>query len=214
MIWCLGDVIGYGPDPNECVALLREQEHLSLSGNHDWAVLGRLDKDSFNEDARVAINWTQRVLTEENRDYLEELPSLLVKEPFTLAHASPRQPVWEYILEQVTAAANFDHFETPYCLVGHTHAPVIYEQSGNTSAEAREPLYAEPIALNEVRLIINPGSVGQPRDYDPRAAYAILDGDELTWEHRRVSYPVEQTQARMSGFGLPYRLVARLEFGW
>lgn len=213
-IWCLGDVIGYGPDPNECVALLREQEHLSLSGNHDWAVLGRLDQDTFNEDAQVAINWTRRVLTEENQQYLEELPSLTVEEPFTLAHASPRQPVWEYILESVTAAANFDHFETPYCLVGHTHAPVIYEQSGRGSAEAIAPVYADPFSLNDVRLIVNPGSVGQPRDYDPRAAYAILDSDSLTVEHRRVAYPVERTQSRMSQFGLPYRLIARLEFGW
>lgn len=213
-IWCLGDVIGYGPDPNECVALLREQEHLSLSGNHDWAVLGRLDRDSFNDDAQVAISWTQRVLTEESQQYLEALPSLVVEEPFTLAHASPRQPVWEYILESVTAAANFDHFDTPYCLVGHTHFPVIYEQSGRASAEALAPLYFEPFSLNDVRLIVNPGSVGQPRDYDPRAAYAILDTAELTWEHRRVAYPVERTQSRMSNFGLPYRLISRLEFGW
>jgi predicted phosphodiesterase len=213
-IWCLGDVIGYGPDPNECVALLREQEHLSLSGNHDWAVLGRLDLDTFNEDAQVAIGWTRRVLTEKSRQYLEELPSLLVEEPFTLAHASPRQPVWEYILESMTAAANFDHFQTPYCLVGHTHAPVIYEQSGSAWAEAIAPIYAEPYPLNKVRLIVNPGSVGQPRDYDPRAAYAILDCDKLTLEHRRVAYPIEKTQSRMSEFGLPYRLIARLEFGW
>lgn len=213
-IWCLGDVIGYGPDPNECVALLREQEHLSLSGNHDWAVLGRLDLGNFNEDAQVAIGWTRRVLTEESRQYLEELPSLLVVEPFTLAHASPREPVWEYILEGMTAAANFDHFETPYCLVGHTHAPVIYEKSGSAWAEAIAPIYAEPYSLNEVRLIANPGSVGQPRDYDPRAAYAILDCDKLTLEHRRVAYPVEKTQLRMSQLGMPYRLIARLEFGW
>lgn len=213
-IWCLGDVIGYGPDPNECVALLREQEHLSLSGNHDWAVLGRLDRDSFNEDAQVAIKWTQRVLTEESQRFPEELPSLVVDGPFTLAHASPRQPVWEYILESVTAAANFDHFETPYCLVGHTHAPVIYEQSGGDSAEAIAPVYAEPFSLDDVRLIVNPGSVGQPRDYDPRAAYAILDCDAFTIEHRRVAYPIERTQSRMGQFGLPYRLIARLEFGW
>jgi predicted phosphodiesterase len=213
-IWCLGDVIGYGPDPNECVALLREQEHLSLSGNHDWAVLGRLDRESFNEDAQVAISWTQRVLTDESQHFLEELPSLTVEEPFTLAHASPRQPVWEYILEGVTAAANFGHFDTRYCLVGHTHAPVIYEQGEHSPAEAVEPVYGEPIALNDVRLIVNPGSVGQPRDYDPRAAYAILDADKLTWEHRRVAYPVERTQTRMSQFGLPYRLISRLEFGW
>lgn len=138
-IWCLGDIVGYGPDPNECVELLQEHKHLSLSGNHDWAVLDRLDIFTFNADARDAITWTTDQLTTENRAYLDALPSLLVLEPFTLAHASPRHPVWEYILDQNTAAANFPCFSTPYCLVGHTHAPIIYEELPGKDAMARLP---------------------------------------------------------------------------
>jgi predicted phosphodiesterase len=214
VLWCLGDVVGYGPDPNECVALLREKEHLGLSGNHDWAVLGRLDIFSFNTDARAAISWTQSILEEENREYLVNLPSLVVEEPFTLAHASPRHPVWEYILDQNTAAANFSCFGTPYCLVGHTHSPIIFEQIGKDEALARLPAYGQPLNLNDGRLIINPGSVGQPRDSDPRAAYIILDTKKMTWEHFRVEYDIPAVQERMRKHGLPYRLVVRLEYGW
>lgn len=214
MLWCLGDVVGYGPDPNECVALLREQKHLSLSGNHDWAVLDRLDIFSFNADARSAISWTQNILNEENRSYLDDLPSMVVEAPFTLAHASPRHPVWEYILDQNTAAANFSYFETPYCLVGHTHAPVIFEEIGEEEANIRPAAYGQTLKLNSSRLIINPGSVGQPRDSDPRAAYAILDTKKMTWEHFRVEYDIPAVQERMRKHGLPYRLVVRLEYGW
>ncbi|MFZ0544254.1 MAG: metallophosphoesterase family protein [Candidatus Promineifilaceae bacterium] len=214
MLWCLGDVIGYGPDPNECIALLQEQKHLSLSGNHDWAVLGRLDIFTFNADARSAISWTQNILTEQNKKYLEDLPSMVVEDTFTLAHASPRHPVWEYILDQNTAAANFSYFDTPYCLVGHTHAPVIFEEVGEEEAVAHLPVYGQSLNLNGNRLIINPGSVGQPRDSDPRAAYAILDTNKMTWEHFRVAYDIPAVQERMRKHGLPYRLVVRLEYGW
>jgi len=214
MIWCLGDIIGYGPDPNECVALLRQHDHLSLSGNHDWAVLGRLDLDTFNEDAHAAILWAQSVLTDESRSYLEELPSIRVEGEFTLAHGSPRQPIWEYILDSVSAAANFEYFSTPYCLVGHTHSPVVYEQIDKDQTVSHLPVYGQSLPLNGARLIINPGSVGQPRDHDSRAAYAILDVDKMTWEHRRVSYPISATQDKMGEVGLPFRLISRLQFGW
>lgn len=211
-IWCLGDVVGYGPDPNECVALLREHPHLGLSGNHDWAVLGRLDLSSFNPDARMAVAWAQGVLSDQSRAYLEALPSMVVEGPFTLAHASPRHPVWEYIIDRYTALANFEHFETDYCLVGHTHVPVVFEEL-DEEVMTHAPVYSQPLPLNGARLIINPGSVGQPRDHDPRAAYAILDTDKMTWEHRRVAYPIAEVQERMNGFDLPYRLIARLDYG-
>jgi diadenosine tetraphosphatase ApaH/serine/threonine PP2A family protein phosphatase len=213
-IWCLGDVIGYGPDPNECVELLRQFDHLCLSGNHDWAVLGKLDINTFNNDAREAITWTQQKLTAENRDYLESLPPLTLEEPFTLAHASPRHPVWEYILDPATAGANFAHYETPYCLVGHTHSPVIFAELENDYPLALLPEYNRQIALGVERLIINPGSVGQPRDSDPRAAYALLDTETLLWQFRRVEYPIGEVQARMRQHNLPNRLVVRLEYGW
>jgi predicted phosphodiesterase len=217
-IWCLGDVVGYGPDPNDCVALLREHELVCLAGNHDWAALNKLDLATFNADARMAATWTQRMLTQETRDFLLSLPSYLVKGAFTLAHGSPRQPVWEYILDSVIACVNFDHFDTKYCLIGHTHTPVIFELEEENSCTAHAPQIGEAIPLGLTlgypRLIINPGSVGQPRDSDPRAAYAMLDTEAMTWEHRRVAYPIEETQSRMRQQGLPHRLVARLQYGW
>ncbi len=214
-IWCLGDLIGYGPDPNECVDLIRQHDHISLSGNHDWAVLGKLDIDIFNHDAQDAIFWTRKTITDETRGYLESLPSTLVLEPFTLAHASPRQPIWEYILDTYTATANFDHFTTPYCMVGHTHIPILFtEGKERKKVKPYSPNYAVPIHLNDTRCILNPGSVGQPRDSDPRAAYVILDTNEMTWQYHRIDYPINLTQERMVKHGIPTRLVKRLEFGW
>ena len=214
-IWCLGDVVGYGPDPNDCVDLLRQHELVCLAGNHDWAALKKLNLDSFNADARIAASWTQEMLRDGTREFLESLPSMIELGQFTLAHGSPRQPVWEYILDPLVASINFPHFTTPYCLVGHTHTPVIYEQNtGIGGSLVHVPRYGEPIPLWDSRLIINPGSVGQPRDSDPRAAYAILDTGEMTWEHRRVDYPIEEAQSRMRQHGLPHRLVARLQYGW
>lgn len=214
VMWCLGDVIGYGPDPNECAAILQEQAQIVLSGNHDWAVLGKIDINTFNRDARIAIAWTQEIITEQTREYLDKLPAMIIRDPFTLAHASPRYPVWEYILDKGTAAINFAYFDTPWCLVGHTHTPVIFEEVDGLRVAIHAPNYQGGLHLNGNRLIINPGSVGQPRDSDPRAAYAILDTDKMVWEYKRVAYPVEQTQERMRQHGLPQRLVARLEYGW
>lgn len=213
IIWCLGDLVGYGPDPNECVALLREHDHISLSGNHDWAVLGKLDIQNFNREAQIAIRWTRQAISSETHNYLNALPPSLVHPPFTLAHASPRQPVWEYILDAYVAAINFDHFETPYCLVGHTHVPVIFAEAEDYHVTLQKPEYDVPRFLQEQRLIINPGSVGQPRDSDPRAAYSLLDTEQKSWLHKRVEYPVAVTQEKMREYGIPSRLIRRLEFG-
>jgi predicted phosphodiesterase len=214
-VWCLGDVVGYGPDPNECVDLLRTLPHLCLAGNHDWAALGRLDIRTFNSDARKAVTWTTETLRRENVEYLAALPTTFVLGPYTLAHGSPREPVWEYILDPLIAALNFPHFETPYCLVGHTHTPIVYEmvnEQGDT--EQYQPMYNQSRYLNGRRQIINPGSVGQPRDSNPEAAYAILDVEEAVWEHRRVSYDIADVQERMHQVDMPERLIARLEHGW
>lgn len=213
-IWCLGDIVGYGPNPNECAELLQQHEHLSLSGNHDWAVLGKLDIESFNSEARTALRWTQQTISEETRQFLAQLPPLRVEAPFTLAHGSPRQPVWEYILDERSAGENFSHFDTMYCLVGHSHVPLLFEDMGGGKSRASLPDYGETLHLGERRMIINPGSVGQPRDSDPRAAYALLDTDTMTWEHHRVAYDIAETQERMREAGMPFRLVARLELGW
>lgn len=213
-IWCLGDLVGYGPNPNECVERVRDYDLLCLSGNHDWAVLGKLDINDFNREARQAIRWTQKTITEETRSFLDGLPVMLEQPPFTLAHASPRQPIWEYVLDPATAAVNFAHFATPYCLVGHSHTPLVFEHIDDMRAQAYMPVYGQPLPLGPGRYILNPGSVGQPRDSDPRAAYALLDLETMVWEFRRVAYPVAETQAQMRQIDMPYRLISRLQYGW
>lgn len=214
-VWCLGDVVGYGPNPNECCDLLKSLPHLCLAGNHDWAALGQLDIRNFNSDARKAVIWTQESLTPENLAYLAALPTTFVMGQYTLAHGSPREPVWEYILDPLIAALNFSQFETPICLVGHTHTPVVYQQLNERGdVEALSPVYREAKSLEGQRLIINPGSVGQPRDNNPDAAYAILHVERMVFEHRRVAYPVDQTQQMMRDVNMPDRLVNRLAHGW
>lgn len=216
LIWCLGDLVGYGPSPNECVERLREFPHISLAGNHDWAALGKLDIASFNSDARTASVWTQQELSTASREYLDSLLTNTVEGQFTLAHASPRQPVWEYVLDPLIAQRNFAYFQTPFCLVGHTHMPIIFHQPTDDpdGCETWLPPFPQPLSLEiKGQLIINPGSVGQPRDGDSRASYAILDTEAMTWEHRRVEYAIEITQERMRARDLPPRLVERLEYG-
>ncbi len=214
-LWFLGDLVGYGPNPNECVERLRALDPaIALSGNHDWAVLGKLDTEEFNDDARKLVRWTARELTDENRGYLRGLPPLHVAAPFTLAHASPRHPVWEYILDLQTALENFEQFQTPVCLVGHSHIPALFLLD---EAAAELSFYlvgdGEAMDLSRGRMIANPGSVGQPRDGDPRASYAVLDDEAQTWTIHRVPYDIAETQHRMRDHKLPARLVERLEFG-
>ena len=213
-VWCLGDVVGYGPDPNECVERLKTLPQLCLAGNHDWAALNRLDIKTFNPDARRAVEWTQDTLTAENTEFLEHLPVTFVIGDYTLVHASPREPIWEYILEPSIAALNFPHFETPYCFVGHTHQPVIYTMDeAESSAQSNLPRYNESHTLNGQRQIINPGSIGQPRDQNPDAAYGILDLTSGVFEHRRIPYNIRAVQRRMLDYNLPERLITRLEHG-
>jgi diadenosine tetraphosphatase ApaH/serine/threonine PP2A family protein phosphatase len=216
-IWCLGDMVGYGPDPNECVERLRDLPHICVAGNHDWATLDKLDIEDFNPDAQKACLWTRKQLSPSNLEYLETLPETIVEEGFTLVHGSPRHPIWEYILYPSIAKANFEHFDTRFCFVGHTHVPIIYRHRPENPNQACEVLIPSPnarLVLGEDRLIINVGGVGQPRDGDPRASYAILDSDELTLQYRRIPYPIEVTQERMVEQGLPPRLIIRLRYGW
>ena len=213
-VWCLGDVVGYGPDPNECVELLKTLPHLCLAGNHDWAALGRLDIRTFNPDARRAVNWTRETLTPDNTAYLEALPTTFVIGQYTLAHGSPREPVWEYILEPIVASLNFSHFETPYCLVGHTHQPVIYEllnDQGDTDMVA--PTYNTMRQLNGRRVIVNPGSVGQPRDGNCAACYAMYDDESRELTYFRVAYDHGAAARRVIAEGLPIVFAMRLVEG-
>lgn len=216
--WCLGDIVGYGPNPNECIELLMELDPLCIAGNHDWAVLGKLDVDDFNPDARHVSLWTRNEMTESNYHFVQKLPvALIQEEQFTLVHGSPRHPIWEYILYPAVAQVNFEHFSTRYCLVGHTHSPVIFyaPDKPNGICQAQVPSTNNgPEGLGDRRLILNPGSVGQPRDGDPRASYGILDVDDLTFEYRRIPYPIAEVQERMQELGFPSRLINRLSFGW
>lgn len=214
-VWCLGDVIGYGPDPNECISLLRDQPNVvSLLGNHDAASLGRISLDTFNQEARDAIYWTRTSLRVENSVWLTMLSESGVMENVTLAHGSPRNPLWEYLLDPVTAGVNFEFFETDVCFVGHTHLPIVFTYTGeNRPARWNIPLPDQPLALKP-RLIINPGSVGQPRDHDPRASYGILDTKANTWLPKRVVYEFKSVQSRILEYGLPDRHAVRLAEGW
>lgn len=214
-VWCLGDLVGYGPDPNECVERIHGLPNLvCLIGNHDQAALGKIPLERFNQDARAAAAWTQETLSEANEAYLLSLPSRVSFDRFTLAHGSPRQPVWEYILDPQTAEMNFEAFETPYCLVGHSHLPLIFHQApGNGRAEALPVQWEEPFSLKP-RMILNPGSVGQPRDMDPRSAFAIVDTESMSWRGYRIPYEIAQVQERMMQAGLPERQALRLVAGW
>ena len=214
-IWCLGDITGYGPDPNECIMRLREYPLTSLAGNHDWAVLGKVDLDGFNLDARAACLWTRMRLTPENRVFLESLPIKIEEDGYTLAHASPSEPVEEYVLDALAAEYNFTRFATRVCLIGHTHWPIAFLQPDGAPRVCLQvrPLVHRPFKLAGGRWLINPGSVGQPRDGDPAASYALLDIETGQWEYRRASYPVKEVQQRMKQYKLPTRLVERLTHG-
>ena len=214
VIWCLGDLVGYGPNPNGCIEEIKNLPHICVVGNHDWGALGRTDPFVFNQDAREALLWTQSVLDPNKRAFLGTLSKTVMFEDYLLAHGSPREPIWEYLLDANRAKDSFLAAVFGVAFVGHTHLPMVFEWL-EESQEARLliPSLGEPVNLNGRRLIINPGSVGQPRDGDARAAYGILDTEAQTFEFYRVSYPVEITQARMRARGLPPRLIDRLEVG-
>jgi diadenosine tetraphosphatase ApaH/serine/threonine PP2A family protein phosphatase len=216
--WCLGDLVGYGPEPNECIDLLRQREpdSVCIAGNHDWAALGRLDTAEFNSDAKKAAAWTRDRLTPGNRLYLENLPQSIVRSGFTLVHGTPRDPIWEYLVSPQVALACFPLLATRFCLVGHSHLPfACYEVTGSQPGVNFEtPTPGKAIQLGAPRAFVNPGSVGQPRDGNPDASYVVLDTDTLTFEHRRVAYDIAQTQSLMKAAGLPERLIMRLSYGW
>jgi predicted phosphodiesterase len=216
-VWCLGDVVGYGPEPNECISRLREFDLICLAGNHDLAVAGKLGLWDFTKNAREVIFWTRHSLTTSNLDWLSSLPAtpLAVGHGITLVHASPRNPTWEYIVTREIARDNLALLETPICLNGHSHLPIIFRKPWDGLKILEEPLPANtPIQLKTYdQIFVNPGSVGQPRDEDPRASYALLDLDTMTLTHRRVPYDFTATQKLMKQAKFPDRLIRRLRFG-
>jgi predicted phosphodiesterase len=214
--WCLGDVVGYGPDPNEMVEMIRAIPNLTcLLGNHDVAVLGQMDEAVFNTEARRSLLWQKKQLSDGNKGYLDSLPQkALIRGDVTLAHGSPRDPVWEYILNTLVARLNFQSFETSFCFVGHSHIQCMFRLDMNKDRVSLEvPKVGEVLKLTP-RAILNPGSVGQPRDRDPRAAYAIFDPEAMTWEPRRAAYDFTAVQKRIRAAGLPEKHAARLGEGW
>ncbi len=214
VVWNLGDTVGYGPDPVGCLDRMSTvAAEYTIVGNHDLACVGDLDVTQFNLVARLATSWTMNQLDRAHQDAIRSLPETVVSNDVTLAHGSPRSPVWEYIISEEVAIANFGAFHTSVCFVGHTHvaASAHMEEEGNVSFERTRQ--GQLLDVSRHRWIINPGSVGQPRDGDPRAAYAVLDNDEGTVEMRRVPYPIETTQQAIVAAGLPEILATRLALG-
>jgi diadenosine tetraphosphatase ApaH/serine/threonine PP2A family protein phosphatase len=209
-IWCLGDLVGYGPRPNRCCALVAERADVCLIGNHDLAALGRLDLEIFSPDAALAAAWTIGVLEPEARAFLETLEPKGERQGVGLFHASPRDPVWEYVLSPGIAYAGLAATSHELVVVGHSHVALVFRLSTTTLATAAAGTEAE---LDGDRWLLNPGSVGQPRDGDPRAAWLLLDLDARRASFRRVEYDVERAQTEIRERGLPAALAARLEHG-
>ena len=211
-LWCLGDLVGYGPRPNECCGLVRERADVCLLGNHDLGVLGQLDLDDFAPDAAAAARWTRTVLTETEREFLGSLEPSASVEAAELYHASPRDSVWEYVLSPEAALAAFDLTSAALVLVGHSHVALMIESVRGRLRGGQAPA-GTAADLSKGRWLLNPGSVGQPRDGDPRAAWLLLDLDARRADFRRVEYEIERTQAEIHERGLPEPLAARLAAG-
>ena len=212
-VWCLGDVVGYGPDPNECISLLRQQPGLRcIMGNHDAALMGYIDLRTFNDQAARAVTIQSELLSQESREFLELLDIVIEEGEITLAHGSPRDPIWEYIVNSYIARDNFSAYQSRICLIGHTHVPSIFIETPHRRPAILTPQHADRWR-SEKRFILNPGSVGQPRDRNPKAAYVIWDDEEDTFLFKRVAYDVEAVQERILALGIPSRHASRLNQG-
>jgi diadenosine tetraphosphatase ApaH/serine/threonine PP2A family protein phosphatase len=212
VVWCLGDLVGYGAKPNECCALVRERATVCLAGNHDLAVRGTIDLSEFSGDAAIAARWTKGVLEQEWLDYLGSLETTGEADGVSLYHGSARDPVWEYVLSDEAALATIVLAQNPVALVGHSHV-ALQVALHETTLEGGPAPAGTRIDLADARRLFNPGSVGQPRDGDRRAAYLVLDLEARTAAFERVEYDVERTQAEIRAAGLPEVLAARLAFG-
>ncbi|MEP6812539.1 MAG: metallophosphoesterase family protein [Actinomycetota bacterium] len=211
-LWCLGDIVGYGPKPDECCELVRARATACLCGNHDLAVRGTLDLLEFSGDAGIAAAWTRGVLSERSLEWLGTLEPFGSAHDVALFHGSARDPVWEYVLTSEAALATLLLTEEQIVLVGHSHA-ALHVVLRRTDLEGGPSPDGTVLGLGEARWVLNPGSVGQPRDGDPHASYLVLDLEARTASFRRVPYDVERTQAEMRAAGLPGALAARLAAG-
>jgi predicted phosphodiesterase len=211
-LWCLGDTVGYGARPNECCAVVESAADLSLAGNHDLVVAGVLGLEEFSHDAAVAARWSREQLDDRSGAWLSGLEPQARAEGLELYHASPRDPVWEYVLSEQVALASLEATSSPAVLVGHSHVALALGIVDGVLAGGLAPA-GSSVSFAEHRWLLNPGSVGQPRDGDPRAAYAVLDLEQRVAEFQRVEYDVAGTQSEIRNAGLPETLAARLERG-
>jgi len=213
-VWCLGDVVGYGAQPDACAELARERCDVCLVGNHDLAVLGGLDISSFSDNAAAAVAWTREHTAEPTLEFLRGLAPVGERAGVGLFHASPRDPVWEYVLSVEQAEAGLDVQEQRVGLIGHSHVALFF-----TRPDASKPAHGAQagdgagIELGAGNWLLNPGSVGQPRDGDPRAAWLELDTEEWTARFHRVSYDTEAASEAILAAGLPSNLAERLQVG-
>ena len=211
--WCLGDLVGYGADPNACVALAAEHAAISLAGNHDLGVLGAIPLEQFSRGAALAATWTRHEISPETREYLDALEPQNVEEAVALYHASPRDPVWEYVLSPLQADLCLDVQARRIAFVGHSHVALSFSRTPGESATGQTREAGEELALDEGEWIINPGSVGQPRDGDPRAAWLELDLDAWRAIYRRTEYDIAGAAAAIRDARLPDSLAERLVYG-
>ena len=210
-IVCLGDFVGYGASPNDCIDRLRPLIEHAVVGNHDLAACGKLQLKYFNTHAAIAAQWTDAALTPANRRYLEELPFAVRWRDALLVHASPAEPEeWRYVLSPGDAQSEMDAYQEPVCFIGHSHYPGSFDRLDGQVRYDRGP---EIRMQNGHRYLVNVGAVGQPRDGDPRAAYVLYDDQERVIRHVRVDYDVAEAMRRILEAGLPRSLAERLQWG-
>jgi len=212
-VWCLGDLVGYGADPDACVDLARANADVCLAGNHDLAVAGKIPLDEFSRGAGIAVRWTQEVMSAENRDYLATLRTSATRADVGLYHASPRDQVWEYVLSSLLAELCLDAARHRLNLIGHSHVALSFDRSHSQPATGETRREGVVLDLAAGEWLLNPGSVGQPRDGDPRAAWMLIDLDEQLAQYRRCDYDVAGAAGAIRAARLPDSLAERLEYG-
>ncbi len=212
-LWCLGDVVGYGADPDACVAIVRERAQICLAGNHDLAVTGALSVADFSDAARRAAEWTQQRIADDTRSFLEGLAPKDEDQVVSLYHGSPRDPVWEYVLSPLQAELGFDLQPERIGVVGHTHVALEFHRLDGEATTGETRREGDELDLSGGHWLLNPGSVGQPRDGNPRAAWMLLDTDAWTASYRRVDYDIEGAAWAIRAARLPDVLAERLSFG-
>jgi diadenosine tetraphosphatase ApaH/serine/threonine PP2A family protein phosphatase len=212
-LWCLGDIVGYGADPNDCCALARDHAAVCLAGNHDLAVTGELSLEEFSPGAALAARWTQEVIADEHADWLRSLSPKGGEDGVGLYHASPRDPVWEYVVSTLLAELCLDAAPERVSLVGHSHVALSFVRPDGEAATGEPRRGGDALDLSTGEWLVNPGSVGQPRDGDPRAAWMLLDTETWRAEWRRVEYDIKGAAAAIRAARLPDSLAERLQYG-